>query len=186
MSRSQSLNFKKLVEAHCTGLYRFAYALVNDEQEACDLTQQTFYLYANNDFAVRDPAKARDWLFAMLWREFQRQRRASGRAPAPEAATPPETPAPALAPELVNPLDGASAAAALERVSEGCRAPLALFYLPDFSLAQIAEAIGVPRPELHARLARGKAQLKKSFLNRLSADAPDLESPEIDQPDSDA
>ncbi|HTB63559.1 MAG TPA: hypothetical protein VK737_08220, partial [Opitutales bacterium] len=74
MSRLQSLNYKKLVDAHCTSLYRFAFCLVHDEQTACDLTQHTFFLYANKGATLGEEVKIKSWLYATLHREYLRQR----------------------------------------------------------------------------------------------------------------
>ena len=162
MSRTQSLTFKKLVENHFTGLYRFAYCLVNDEQTACDLTQHTFFLYANKGAKLRDGARIKPWLYATLHNEFLRQRA----APHPETLADLPDAAPANPPEFVAALDGPSAAAAFAHIDEVLRAPLVLFYLHELTYPEIAEALATPQENILARIAEGKIQLKKILSSR--------------------
>ena len=161
MSRQQSLQFKKLVETHCTGLYRFAFCLVNDEQTACDLTQHTFFLYANKGASLGAEVKIKPWLFATLHNEFLRQRSAPKIEPAttPKASSPP--------PEAeVGALDGPSAAAAFVQMPEDVRATLALFYLRELTYREIAEVLNAPIELILARVADGKALLRKILAGR--------------------
>jgi RNA polymerase sigma-70 factor, ECF subfamily len=162
MSRTQSLNFKKLVENYFAGLYRFAYCLAQDEQTACDLTQHTFFLYANKGASLPAGTRLKPWLYTTLHNEFLRQRG----APHPESpALPPNAP-PSAIPEFIAALDGPSAAAVFAHLEEGLRAPLALFYLRDLSHPEIAGALNTTLDDLFARVAEGKAQLKKIISDR--------------------
>ncbi len=162
MSRTQSLNFKKLVENHFAGLYRFAYCLAHDEQTACDLTQHTFFLYANKGATLPAGTRIKPWLYATLHNEFLRQRS----APHPETPSTPPGALPLAIPEFIAALDGPSAAAAFAHLEEKLRAPLALFYLHDLSYAEIAGALNLPIKEIFTRVAAGKAQLKKIISDR--------------------
>jgi len=67
--------FEDLVQAYYRPLYQFAYSLARQEAEASDLTQQTFYIWARKGRALRDPSKAKTWLFTTLHREFLKSRR---------------------------------------------------------------------------------------------------------------
>jgi len=164
MSRSQSLNFKKLVEAHYAGLYRFAYCLAANEQEACDLTQHTFFIYANHSASIRDEAKIKTWLLTTLFHEHQRQQRANQHPVIQKLA------AVAATPEGVTALDGPRTAAILQQLDEIVRAPLALFYLQELSYAEIAAMLQIPLDELMSRLVRGKSQLKQHLLDHTRGD----------------
>src|SRR5882672_10753879 len=68
-----ALSFEQLVDEHYADLYRFAYSLAHNPDDACDLTQQTFSIYAQKGDEVRDPSKSKSWLFTTLYREFLKQ-----------------------------------------------------------------------------------------------------------------
>src|SRR5262245_66440142 len=75
---SQEAEFERLVDLHYPSLYRFACILTRQESDACDLTQETFYIWATKGHQVRDETKVKSWLFTTLHREYlQRFRRLS-------------------------------------------------------------------------------------------------------------
>ncbi len=160
-------DFSALVETHYRGLYRFAYSLARDEHEASDLVQQTFLVWAKKGAELRDPAKAKSWLFTTLYREFLRQRRRAGYTAVHDEALL-EAEAPAVAPEVVERLDDTKALEALDELDECYRAPLTLFYLQDLSYREIAEILNVPIGTVMSRLSRGKALLKRSLAEKPS------------------
>ncbi len=153
------LDFEQLVDAHYAALHRFALSLTRNEMEAADLTQQTFYIWAEKGRELRDAAKIKSWLFTTLYREFLGGRRHETRFPkvtldeASEQA--------AVTPVLANKIDGATALHALRSLNENYRAPLTLFYLKQFSYTEIAEILDVPVGTVMSRLSRGKAQLRE-------------------------
>ena len=73
--------FDQLVTCYYEPLYQFAYSLARDEADACDLTQQTFCVWAAKGHQLRDPAKVKTWLFTTLHREFLGIRRKLTRFP---------------------------------------------------------------------------------------------------------
>ena len=44
-------------------LYRFAFSLAGSSATACDLTQETFHRWLQHGAELRDPTKAKSWLF---------------------------------------------------------------------------------------------------------------------------
>src|SRR5213594_4657968 len=122
--QSVSLDFDNLVENYYRPLYQFAFSLTRVEADACDLTQQTFYIWATKGHQLRDESKVKTWLFTTLHREFLESRRRQTRFPHYElsqvaAEIPPVTPA------LVNQLDAPLVIQALAQVDEIYQAPLA-------------------------------------------------------------
>lgn len=164
MSENPDIDFRQLVADYYQPLYRFAYSLAKNEDEACDLTQQTFVVYAEKGDSLRDAGKVKSWLFTTLYREFLRIRRrgANMSVQEPEII---EAEAPAVDPGLVNKLDGRSAVEALEKIEETYREPLILFYLKDLSYKEIADVLDIPIGTVMSRLSRGKIQLKKALLS---------------------
>jgi RNA polymerase sigma factor (sigma-70 family) len=157
---SSAPDFEELVEQHYRRLYQFAYNLAHDEAEARDLTQQTFLKWARKGHQLRDPSKAKTWLFTTLHREFLQARRKDTRFPHHELdAVAHELPP--VPPTSADQLDGAAVLASLARLNESFRAPLALFYLDDHSYKEISDILGVPLGTVQSRIARGKSQLYK-------------------------
>src|SRR5436305_10094942 len=97
--------FTQLVDAHYAPLFRFALSLTRREADACDLTQQTFYVWATKGHALRDVAKVKSWLFTTLYREFLRGRRRGERMTAIETVPPDEIEPVTLEPETVAAMD---------------------------------------------------------------------------------
>lgn len=155
----QEPDFDQLVGDYYQPLYRFALSLAGREAEACDLTQQTFFLWASKGQQLRDRSKVKSWLFTTLHREFLGSRRRNARFPHHEIESV-EHELPPVTPATINELDASTVMQALMSVDEVYRAPLMLFYLEDHSYLEIAAILEVPAGTVMSRLARGKAQLR--------------------------
>src|SRR5881628_2792606 len=121
-TQSVSLDFENLVGRYYSSLYKFAYSLTQAEAEACDLTQQTFYVWATKGHQLRDVSKVKTWLFTTLHREFLESRRRQTRFPHYELAQV-EPELPSVSPARVNQLDSAQVLQALTHVDEVYQAP---------------------------------------------------------------
>jgi RNA polymerase sigma-70 factor (ECF subfamily) len=66
---------------------------------------------------------------------------------------------PVIQPPSVNQLDAGHLLTALGRLDELYQAPVALFYLQDYSYNEIAEILEVPVGTVKSRLARGIGRL---------------------------
>jgi RNA polymerase sigma-70 factor (ECF subfamily) len=158
----QGVDFETVVTAYYEPLYRFAFSLTRSKADACDLTQQTFYIWATKGHQLRDPSKAKSWLFTALHRAFLQSRRRPIRFPHYEL-TETDADLPVIPPEAAHRLDALQAVEALGRVDEVYRAPVALFYLEDYSYQGIADILEVPIGTVKSRISRGLAQLKEIF-----------------------
>ena len=158
------LEFEQLVDAHYAALYRFALSLAKNEMDAADLTQQTFYIWAEKGRDLRDAGKAKSWLFTTLYREFLGGRKHEIRFPKVALDEAPEETVDV--PVAAEKIDAASALEALGRLDENYRAPLTLFYLKQFSYNEIAEILNVPIGTVMSRLSRGKTQLRQALLDQ--------------------
>ena len=155
-------DFEELVQEHYRALYQFAFSLTRKEAEARDLTQQTFYVWATKGYQLRDPSKVKTWLFSTLHREFLKTKRRQKRFPhvnLEEAGRD----MPTVSSTVISQLDGDTVMEALARIEELYQAPLALFYLEDYSYKEIAEILEVPIGTVQSRIARGKAQLYRAL-----------------------
>jgi RNA polymerase sigma-70 factor (ECF subfamily) len=161
--------FQQLVDRYYEPLYRFGYSLAGNRDDACDLAQQTFFIWARQGHALRDAGKAKSWLFTTLFREFLKLHRHGKRmalVEEPELDTNPGE----LDPDWIGRLDGETVVAALRGVDEIYRVPLTLFYLEELSYKEIADVLSVPIGTVMSRLSRGKDHLRR-ILNRSSHDA---------------
>ena len=156
----------ELVDRFYEPLYRFAYSLAGAQHHAEDLTQETFYLWAEKGSQLRDASKVKSWLFTTLYREFLGSRRREARHPLqPLDETTEDLPVCAAA-DAARGLDAASVMSALLRIEETYRTPLTLFYLQELSYREIAELIDAPIGTVMSRLSRGKEQLRRLVLDQ--------------------
>lgn len=154
--------FQQLVDEHYQSLYRYAFRLGGSADMASDLTQETF-CKAQAQFAqLRDPARAKAWLFAILRNAYLHRVRTekhhrevplewAEHVSQPEAKRPPEI-EPAKLQEVLNEL------------AEGFRTPLILFYFEEFSYRDIAEQMDLPIGTVMSRLARAKTFLRRRLV----------------------
>lgn len=155
---ADGVSFDDLVARYYAPLYQFAFSLTRDESEACDLTQQTFCVWAAKGHQLRDATKVKTWLFTTLHREFLGSRRRQNRFPHVDLETA-AADLPMVAPAGVNRLDTAQLMNAMGQLDEIYRAPVALFYLQDYSYNEIAEVLDVPLGTVKSRLTRGLSRL---------------------------
>jgi len=158
-----AIDFDQLVDRHYQPLYRFALSLAKQAEEAADLTQQTFFLWAAKGHQLRDGSKVKSWLFTTLYREYLSTYRHSTRFPQVELDEVTHE-MPSIAPSIFNDIDGNTVVSALTQVDEVYRAPLVLFYLEELAYKEIADVLDIPIGTVMSRLARGKAQLRDRLL----------------------
>src|SRR5205823_6316259 len=135
-----AMDFESLVNTYYRPLYQFAFSLTHTEAEACDLTQQTFYIWARKAHQLRDASKVKTWLFTTLHREFLKTHRRLSRFPEQELDAVGDG-LPAVAPAMVEQLDADRVLEALAQLPEIYRAAVALFYLDELSYKEIAEVL---------------------------------------------
>src|ERR1039457_5593762 len=157
-------DFESLVVRFYQPLYQFAFSLTRAEADACDLTQQTFYVWATKGHQLRDKTKVKTWLFTTLHRGFLESCRRQTRYPHYELSDVPLE-LPEMPSLLVNELDSRQVLQALSQVDEVYQAPVALFYLEDCSYKDVAEILDVPIGTVKSRMARGIAQLQKILIS---------------------
>src|SRR5215211_4609871 len=162
----------QLIEEHYQGLYRYAYRLSGSAADAEDLTQEAFRKAIDRLPQLRDPDRAKAWLFRILRnaylhrvRDAKRHRAvpldAVGDLAMPPADEPPD-------------IDPARLQEALDDLDEAFRTPLILFYFEDFSYRDIAEQMDLPIGTVMSRLARGKVYLRSRLC---PSDNPDGSGP---------
>src|SRR5579884_3283548 len=133
---------EELVESHYASLYRYAYRLSGSPQEAEDLTQDTFCQAQKKLEQLRDPARARGWLFSILRNGYLHRLRASKQENCVSLDGVGDIPD--RLPESLPEVEPAALQRALSELPETFRTPVILFYFEDFSYREIAEQMNVP------------------------------------------
>lgn len=160
---SADLEFENLVNFYYRDLYRFGLSLTGSEADAADLTQETFYIWANKGHQLKNPGNVKGWLFTTLHREFlkscRRLKRVANEPVGEDALSLPDVPV-----DCANRIDSQTLLHFLSEIDEDFRAPLVLYYMEDLSYKEIADVLAIPLGTVQSRIARAKIQL----LRRLS------------------
>jgi RNA polymerase sigma-70 factor (ECF subfamily) len=71
-------DYERAVATHYEALYAFGYSLAGNEDDACELAQETFCRLLTKGGQLRDSSRVKSWLFTTLYRVFLgwKQRRA--------------------------------------------------------------------------------------------------------------
>ena len=157
-----------LVEQHYQSLYRYAYRLSGAAADAEDLTQDAFCKAQAQFGTLRDPDRARPWLFSILRNAYlhrARSDRAHKQVSLDAVGELPGQPPPDV-PEVGT----EELQRALNDLPEGFRSPVILFYFEDMSYRDIAEQMDLPIGTVMSRLARAKAHLRERLTP--AADTP--------------
>ena len=167
---SADLEFENLVKLYYGDLYRFGLSLTGNETDAADLTQETFYIWANKGHQLQKVASVKGWLFTTLHREFlkicRRRNRFSNESIDERTEDLPKVPA-----DCAERADSQTLLRILGEIAEDFRAPLVLYYLEDLSYNEIAETLAVPLGTVQSRIARAKIKLFQ-LLNETAKPAP--------------
>jgi len=157
----------QLVLDHHREIYIYAYRLCGSIADAEDLSQMVFLTAQEKLEQLRDPEKARGWLYAILRSHFLKLCRK--RRPVPAANLEMNFD------ELAEPVDDAidfdreRLQNALAALPDTHRLVLVMFYFEQCSYQEIAERLETPIGTVMSRLARAKARLRAELS---SADQP--------------
>jgi RNA polymerase sigma-70 factor (ECF subfamily) len=153
---------QRLVDDHYLSLYRYAYRLTGSAADAEDLTQETFCQGQLKLGQLRDPNRAKAWLFSILRNAYLHRVRSERQHPhvaldhLGDVPEPLPEPLPEIEPERLQ--------QALNELPEVFRTPVILYYFEDFSYRDIAEQMDLPLGTVMSRLARAKAYLRTRLL----------------------
>ena len=148
---------QSLVDEHYEALYRYAYRLSGTTADAEDLVQEAFCRAQEKLGQLREPERAKAWLFSILRNTYLHRLRLGQRSRTVplndlgDVAEPPEN-LPEIEPQKLQ--------EALSELPEIFRTPVIMFYFEEFSYRDIAEQMEVPLGTVMSRLARAKAYLR--------------------------
>src|SRR5260370_24009706 len=165
LTKVNEVDYEQAVSLFYEPLYGFAYSLSGNENDACELTQETFARLLAKGGQLRDGSKVKSWLFTTLYREFLGWKSRERRLPHLEISSV-EHELPPIAAELVDTLERDTVREALLEIDERYRGPLALYYLEEHSYEEIAELLEIPIGTVMSRLSRAKALMRESFAAR--------------------
>jgi len=160
---SADLEFEDLVKLYYGDLYRFGLSLTGSEADAADLTQETFYIWANKGHQLQKAARVKGWLFTTLHREFLKTCRRRNRF-LNESIDESTADLPNMPPDCAERVDSRTLLRILREIAEDFRAPLVLYYMEHLSYKEIADVLALPLGTVQSRISRAKIQL----LRRLS------------------
>jgi RNA polymerase sigma-70 factor, ECF subfamily len=154
--------FDALVDLDGDLCYAIAYRILRDVERAEDAVQQAF-LFAWRDLpTLRDPERFVPWLHRLLvnacYEESRRHRRWSARI----RAMPDELPG-GPDPDVLSVDDRDALDRAFERLSPEHRAVFVLHHHAGLSLADIADAVGVPVGTVKSRLHHATRNLRAAI-----------------------
>ena len=74
-------DYEQAVALFYEALYAFGYSLAGNEDDACELTQETFCRLLTKGGQLRDSSKVKSWLFTTLYRVFLSWKQRCARLP---------------------------------------------------------------------------------------------------------
>jgi RNA polymerase sigma-70 factor (ECF subfamily) len=157
------LDYEQIVALHHESLYRFAFSLAGNPDDAAELTQEAYVRLLNKSWQLRDQGRVKSWLCTTLYRIFLGWKRRESRFPHIEVLSAEEE-LPPLTPEIADQLDGEVAMDAALELEERFRVPLVLHYLQCLSYREIAEVLNIPIGTVMSRLSRGKDLLRQRLM----------------------
>ncbi|MFO0936470.1 MAG: RNA polymerase sigma factor [Gemmataceae bacterium] len=153
-----SSSFQTLIDEYYIGLYRYAYRLSGSSSDAEDLTQETFRKALARIGQLRNPERAKSWLYRILRNAYLHRIRGEKRSRVVPLDGVAEIPNRDERPPAA--IDPADLQAALNDLDESFRTPLILYYFEEFSYKEIADQLDLPIGTVMSRLARAKGYLR--------------------------
>ncbi len=146
------MRFEDLVRQHAADLYRYAFWLARDRQQAEDVVQEALLRAWRGFPRLREHAAAKSWLFSIVRNEHYRL--AGRSAPLAEVIDLEEIAAPDERPAL-------EMRDALMTLPAAYAEPLALQVLGGFTCAEIAGLLGTTEGAAMTRLTRARQALRR-------------------------
>ena len=152
--------YAELMRDHINNLYRTAFAILLNEQDAEDSVQETLFTCWKKISGLKKPEYFRTWLTRILINQsYEIRRKRKTYIPLDEV---PEVSA--------EPRDYLELKEALMILDEKFRLPVVLFYFEGYSVEEIAGILSITKSGVRMRLLRARERLR-SYLQDPSAEA---------------
>ena len=162
LARVDEARLRRIVELHFDALWRFLRRLGISEGDADDGVQEVILVLARKLDRVQEGSE-RSFVFSTAFRIASDMRKRSKRRRAVEASALYDLPSAGLDPEASAQQRrlGLLFAQVLEQLSLELRVVFVLYELEDFTMAEIAGALGVPAGTVASRLRRGRETFER-------------------------
>lgn len=157
------MDYEQVVALHHESLYRFAFSLAGNADDAAELSQEAYVRLLKKGSQLRDQSKVKSWLFTTLYRIFLGWKCRENRFPHIEVWSA-EDELPPFTPEMADEVDGEMAMDTALELDEHFRVPLVLHYLQCLTYREIAAMLNVPIGTVMSRLSRGKDLLRQRLM----------------------
>jgi RNA polymerase sigma-70 factor (ECF subfamily) len=160
--RGEAISFEALLRPRLDGLFRTAWAILGDEADARDATQDACLTAWRSLPRLRDPARFDAWLMRVLVNGCRMRLRSRARireirmTPDLDRAGP-STDDPATG------VDADSVARAFDRIGVEARTILVLHHVQHQPVATIAAVLGIPAGTVKSRLFTARAALAQAL-----------------------
>lgn len=161
--------FRQIVERYQTLICSLAYCATGSVSQSEDLAQETFVTAWKDLAALREPAKLRTWLCAIVRFRISKQFRRQAREPihVAEQLEAVDSAAALEAPPSVQAITNEETAIlwrSLEGIPDMYREPLVLFYREHQSIGTVAAHLDLTEDAVKQRLSRGRKMLQEQVL----------------------
>lgn len=148
--------YVELIESYSQDLYKVAMGYFGNDDKAADAIQDAIVSGYENIHKLRKPEYFKTWLIRILINKCNSRKRADSRFTSLEAV-----------PEQAYEDSGHANAEfnmVLAQMDEKYRLVLVLHYAEDFTVEQIAQALGISQSAVKSRLRRGRSKMKDIFF----------------------
>jgi len=171
--------YEELVRSHSRAVYRFAYRLCGNPDIADDLVQETFCEAWRSIRSLREPDRAKSWLFQILrYRNAHAIRDRGRRVQTRNDVEQLNQASDETGPDVLTKLsDRELLERALEALDNRYKEPFLLVFQEDFTCREAAELLNIPLGTVLSRIHRAR-QFMRRFLRQLDpTDEPEVVAP---------
>jgi len=150
--------FERCIDQNVDSMYRVAFRLTGDRELASELVQETCLNAWRSIDSLKDAAKMRGWLFAILRNQFTKLLR---KLPTARQLSQPESIQAAATQEADRSDTQEIVQQAIEQLDDIHKFPILLVSMEGMSVDAASEVLDVPRGTVLSRLHRGRKKLKE-------------------------